>query len=460
MKMKTKTTTKTRMRSTLTRRHFAGSVGAGLLLGPFLSLGLDPRPVRAAGATPKTKRVLLFCTMGTLPPLWTPTATSGESITTFSASTSPLAAVQDSIVLVEGLPSGNPGDNHGSPDGLTGLGFGYYNGQLKISVDQFIASQLVAAGIKRPISSLLLGGATNASGGNTMFYGGSGGNNLPTIGSPLSAFTTVFGGALPSGVSSAALLARRQSILDLVSAEARTIQATLGSMEASKLALHLDSIRQLESKLSQAVASGGAGCAKPATPAGDPQFLYKTAVDAVATNAVHQDIIASAFACDITRVAALEYGNDQSLMVNLPGRVPYDDEHGGFIHSGAASNYANLIEFEKYLCEQFVAVINKLKGFQDPDDASKTLFDTTLLVWCRDMGDAQNHNQKSMRFVLASGDGGYLKTAPGGRYLTSTERHERVLLNICEAVGITSYAGFGDPGLAPASKQPLPGLAA
>ena len=76
------------------------------------------------------------------------------------------------------------------------------------------------------------------------------------------------------------------------------------------------------------------------------------------------------------------------------------------------------------------------------------------------MGDADAHDQKSMRFVLATGKGGYLETAPGGRYLYSTERHERVLLNLCEAVGITSYAGFGDPGLPAASKQPLPGLAA
>jgi hypothetical protein len=65
-----------------------------------------------------------------------------------------------------------------------------------------------------------------------------------------------------------------------------------------------------------------------------------------------------------------------------------------------------------------------------------------------------------MRFVLASGNGGYLKTAPGGRYFYSGERHERVLLNMCEAMGITSYAGFGDPMLTGASKTPLPGLAA
>ena len=146
-------------------------------------------------------------------------------------------------------------------------------------------------------------------------------------------------------------------------------------------------------------------------------------------------------------------------MVNAPG-LPYDDQHGGYIHSGASSNFANLVKFEAYLASQFVAIINLLKTFQDPDDASKTLFDTTLLVWARDMGDAVEHNQKSMRFVLASGAGGYLKTAANGRYLKFTERHERVLLNVCEAMGITGYSGFGDPGLAGTAKTPLPNIAA
>jgi len=184
-------------------------------------------------------------------------------------------------------------------------------------------------------------------------------------------------------------------------------------------------------------------------------------MDACAANLIHQQIIVKAFACDITRVACLEYGCDQKLMVNATG-LPYDDQHGGYIHSGASSNYANLVKFEAYLATQFVNIINLLKGLADPLDATgtKTLFDSTLLIWARDMGDAQNHDQKSMRFVLASGNGGYLKTATNGRYVKSTERHERILLNVCEAMGITSYAGFGDPGLTGTSKTPLPNIAA
>jgi Protein of unknown function (DUF1552) len=447
-----------------TRRQFVGSIGAGLLLAPFINAGLR-REAKAASNT--SKRLLIFCSMGTYPPLWTPTV-SGEKITTWSAMTQPLSAAANDIVLVEGMPSGNPNDGHGASDSLTGQGFGYYAVNnvpvLKTSVDQFVANNLVQSGVKRPIASLLLGADCNETGGQSQFYGGPNGGNLPTIGSPLSAYNTVFGTAMPagasgSGASAQARLMRRQSILDTVTSEITGLQSTLGNNEKAKLEAHLDSIRQLENKLTTGSgSSGAASCSKPATPGADSAFQFMGGMDALAANIIHQQIIVSAFACDITRVACLEYGNDQKLMVNATG-LPYDDQHGGYIHSGAASNYANLVKFEAYLATQFVNLISALKAVPDPlGSGAQTLFDNTLLIWARDMGDAQNHNQKSMRFVLASGAGGYLKTATGGRYVSSTERHERILLNACEAMGITSYTGFGDPMLP--TKQPLPGIGA
>jgi hypothetical protein len=315
----------------------------------------------------------------------------------------------------------------------------------------------------RQISSLLLGANCNENGGMSQFYGGTNGGNLPTISSPLSAFNTVFGTALPTGTSASALLARRKSILDCVNNEIKSLEGTLGKNEKAKLDAHLDSIQQLENKLNASMASGNV-CMKPSTPGADSSFQYMGDTDAMAANLIHQQIIVNAFACDITRVACLEYGNDQKLMVNAPSSfsLPYDDQHGGYIHSGSSSNYANLVKFEAYLATQFANLITALKAIKDPLDATgqSTLFDNTLMIWARDMGDAQNHNQQSMRFVLASGSSGYLKLASGGRYVKSTERHERILLNVCDAFGITNFSKFGDPGLTGSSKTPLPNIAA
>jgi hypothetical protein len=444
--------------SLLSRRQFAYGAGAGLLLSPFVSM-LNRRPIRAA-ATKKAKRLMLFCTMGTKPDLWSPTAVGGENSFTFSPATAPLAAHKDSMILLEGLPSANPTEGHGSPNPLTGMGsaFGgyYYGSKVFKSVDQYVADYLVGAGVNRPIASLLVGADTSGGGGLTQFWRG---KNLLPIASPSSAFSTVFGNVVPVGTTSDALLKRRRSILDLVKSEINDIRGNVGTIEQSKLDLHLDSIRQLENKLMQSgMTSASCNTLAKVT---DSTAAYP----AIADDQAHLDIIINAFACDITRVAAIQFGTDQKLEVSLPNLQ--GDQHNGFIH-GSQTDFTNLKNFEIWMAQQFAYVIAQLKMRPEPDDPSTSLYDNTLLVWSRDMGDAVVHNQSSMRFVLAGGAGGYFKTNPAGRYIDlrpmgtsgAANRHERVLLSIMQAMGVIDFSLFGDPNLSATYKTPLPGLAA
>ena len=417
----------------VTRRQFAKALGAGLLLAPFM----NGERVARAQAAPRAKRVLLFCTMGTNPALWTPT---NPATSIFNQATEPLSAIAGDVVLVDGLMTSDPGENHGSPEALTGKGFSDAN---PTSVDQFLAASV---GANDTIPALLLGANTNANGGRTLFY--SNGRNLPTINSPIDAFNTIFSGVSGSSMPSATL-ARKQSILDLVKSDIGTLNATLGATQKAKLALHLDSIRQLENRL-----TGGAGgsCAPPATPTLDGTNL-------LVSDVVHLDLIVSAFACGLTRVAALQFGSDQSVPVNLPNLQ--GEEHGQFIHGGAGTNYAQLIQIEQWYAQTFVDLVNKLKMTPEAD-GSGMLYDNTLIVWTRDMGDSVNHNQHSMPYVVAGGAGGYLKRAPAGRYVhynsaTVADRHERLLLNILQAMG-ASFSGFGL--LTGADQTPLPDLVA
>lgn len=452
----------------LSRRQLNIGAGAGLLLAPFVSMLREGRT--HAASTKQAKRLLVFCTMGTKPDSWTPQA-SGETISGWSAMTQPLSAIKDNVVLVEGCPAGNPGDGHGSPAGLTGQGNGYYavnNVPVPaISVDQFVADKLAKGGVNRPLASLVLGSDT--AGGVTLSY--KAGKVVAPIASPASAFTTAFGSVVGGGGPSTpamgsgmadALLKRRKSILDVVSREINDVQGRVGAAEREKLEAHLDSIRSLENKLTQtsggstggnsAAAQACAGLPKPTDASGGHP--------AIANDLLHLDILVNALACDITRVGVIQFGSDQALQVDLPGLQ--GDQHNGFIHSGAGENFKSLIAFEAWLATQFANVVTALKSKPDPDGGGGTLYDSTLVFWARDMGDAVNHDMKNMRFVLAGGAGGYLKQAAGGRYLNAGggagNRHERVLLNVLESFGITDYTGFGDPGFA--GKSPLPGIAA
>jgi hypothetical protein len=436
----------------LSRRFFNTQVGAGFLLAPFIATLRGERAFAQQAGGKKAKRLFLFCTMGTAPSLWSPSNVSGENSFTYASGTTPLAAIRPESVLVEGLASNNPGTGHGFPDALTGKG---YTGKI-ISVDQFASDQLRAMGINRPIPVLLLG-ADAKSGGMSMFNRD---QNLSTITSPLTAFNTVFGAAMGAPMGGPApdrLLARKKSMLDVLRAEITELNQAVGSQERAKLELHLDSIRNLENRLSQASRPGMAvSCKAPAKPAADLS-------NPIRANLAHLDVLVNAFACDITRVGAVQFGSDEAMQVNLPEIGVQGDQHSAMIHSGAPG-LAQLVKLEKWFAERFVELVGKLKSIPE-GDGSGTLFDNTLLVWCRDMGDAPAHNRRSMKFVVTGKAGGYLKTHPNGRYLNgagdgSGDLHERLLLNMCDALGITNFSGFGDPNLKGAGKSPIPALRA
>jgi hypothetical protein len=70
-----------------------------------------------------------------------------------------------------------------------------------------------------------------------------------------------------------------------------------------------------------------------------------------------------------------------------------------------------------------------------------------------------------MKYVVTGGAGGYLKKHPNGRYLKGAgdgngDLMERLFLNMCEAMGVTNFSGFGDANLKGAGKTPIPAIRA
>jgi hypothetical protein len=405
----------------MSRRSFAKSVGAGLLLLPFLGR----RTATAAGG-PKVRRVFLLCTMGTNLDLWKPRSATDI----FNVFTDPLQVMKDNLILVDGLMSSDPGENHGSPEALTGKGFGDNN---RISVDQYLAKNLTS---QDAFPALLLGAKT--SGGVRMFWDDQKGGSLSVIDSPIDAYATVFAGA-GSGADVARRIADNRSVLDLGLDEANTLAARLGPADRAKMDLYAQAIRDAESKLEVPPV-----VSLPPAPTQDGSNL-------VAADLAHIDLGVAAMAAGLTRVVGLQVGSDQSIQVDttdINGAPLQGDVHGGFIHGGAGNGYAQLKAWEqKCARDYFVYVCNKLKALPEAD-GNGTLFDNTLVVWARDMGDSVNHNQTSFPFVLASGSNAYLKLGAGGRYVhfkstSVADRHERLLLNILHGMGMSSFAGFG-----------------
>ena len=404
--------------SKLSRREFTRRVGLAALFSPFMSL-VQRAPVHAAPIG-KAKYLLIFFSNGTDPAAWTPAGSTLNNLV-FSSMTEPLAPLRPNLVLVEKLSSMGSADNHAAPGGLTGQG---YSGQTRISIDQYVADRIRAAGVVTPIPSLILGSVKTEQ--QTTFYR----NNQPLgpIYSPVAAYDAIFAGV---GGVSPNLLRRRKSALDLVNSELKQLSNQLGSHERQKLELHAASIRAVEDRLTP---GGTTACAAGTRPPEASQDLL--------ASATHLDLAVTAFACDITRVASVQFGHHQNTQVSLSEVGNPGNWHNDFIHGD--NPRARLASLERWLALQFVATANKLKALPAPTGGG-TLFDQTLMVWARDMGDAVAHNGSDMRFVFSGGAGGYLVTSPNGRYVDGGgEAHQRALVNCGAAMGVTNFTSFGD----------------
>ena len=414
----------------LSRRTLTKSAGASLLMAPFYNL-LRPRPARAANLG-GPKRVLIFHNEPCDTRQWMPKNVVSETSFGLPDMLQGLTPILPNVVLLDGLAPKQPGDNHFSPHALTGVGREGRADKGIISIEQYIGDQLEKTPNKRPIKNLILGASA---GSEAVFYR----NNarLTTIASPMSAYNTVFSGATTPGTAPSALLQRRKSILDVVKQDVGELEGALGASEKQKLELHLDSIRQFETRIAGSMA-GESACSKPTAPSDDLSSVAKKTLADLA----HLDLIVNAFACDITRVGAVQFGNSHTWQFDTPTGLR-GELHMGIIH---VQKLDQEVAIQNWLATQFTALVKKLQSIPEPD-GSGTLFDNTLVIWTRDFGDADGHNSESMKFVLAQGSGGgYLKTAPTGRYLriAGNKRQERILLNLAEYMGVTDFSGFGD----------------
>jgi hypothetical protein len=439
----------------LSRRDFARNAALVALFSPFINL---LQPSRARAATGKAKYFLLFVTNGRDTSAWR--HSGSDSSLTLCDQTQPLSPLKGNLTIIEKLNSNGTAASHGAPGGLCGSNWG---ANPLLSIEQFVSDALKANGVNTQVPNIVLGGAE----GNqpTTFYRAN--NAITPIYSPVTAFQALFGNVSGGGTTSgggtssgdtaaaAARLKRKQNMIALVRGDLGLLRNSLGSSEQRKLDLHLDSLSQLEKRIDQTMTGGtggggstppAAGCKPPAKPTLQSQpFL---------NSSVHLDLAVNAFACDITRVAAVQFGHHQMCPVDVDGAK--GDYHNDFMHSDPAP-HSRLANCEKWLAGQFVAAANKLKSLPAPD-GSGTLFDQTIMLWARDMGDGPNHTGDDMAYVFSGGAGGYLKTSAGGRFINGNgASHQRVFFNVCEALGITNFAKFGDPAQ---SHDPLTGIGA
>lgn len=414
----------------INRRQSLKSMGAALLCAPFYRLLSEPARARAAIAP---KRIIFwFSPNGTVHKHWRPAG--GETDFSFAPGSilEPLAAHRDSLIILDGLDFvGTRGGSHegGMEHALTGGG--------GPSLDQFMASQL---GMATAFPSIELGVQTSAWGASiqTRLSYNDKHQYVHPEDDPSAAYRRLFGGASAAAPStgSAPVADPRKSVLDVVRGELNALKKQLGAEEQIKLDAHLDSLRQIERRTAGAAAAGGASCGgmqapKIADPKSNEQFPE--------VGKLQMDILVAAAACDLSRVLTLQWTHTVSPTIFSWAGASEGHHELSHKDDGNQAGVASFVLAERWVTEQFVAFLDRLKATPEAD-GSGTLLDTSTVVWVKELGDGRLHDFKSVPFIIAGGGNGYWNS---GRYLKmDAVPHQKLLVSLGQSMGI-AMESFG-----------------
>jgi hypothetical protein len=428
------------------RRSFLRGLGATALIAPFAQL-----PRKAHAAAPK-RAMFVYVPDGCIPALWHPKGS--ETAFTLPEMTAPLEPIKQHLVFLEGLTMYAGGSTHegGIAKVLTGVS--------PQSLDIYLGDRISG---DRPHRTLQLGVGTSFQNGSGSFSYIGEGQTVNPDDDPLNAFSRVFGSVAAGGDDAVAMLKKRQrqSVLDAALGDLGSLRTRLGQTEKEKLDVHLDSLRELEKRLTGAAAGGmcdvsgfNSGGFKVSPTDYYPKTYHKEE-NFKLMGQLQMDLAVMALACGSTNVVSLMWSHAVSPTHILETGVSTGNHDASHYGSAGSQMAKDFVKLKRWFMERFVYLIQKLAS--TPDDGG-TLLDNTLVLLCSELGDSNNHDHNSVPFVLAGKAGGALRT---GRYLSysgknagENEPHTKLLVSFANAVGV-DIDSFGFTGK---GKGPLPGL--
>jgi hypothetical protein len=437
------------MKQSLGRRSFLRGLGGMMLAVPALeslackSEGVKPDLGKVSQGLAVNKRfVSLFTSFGQPDGLFFPTGT--ESAFNLSPILAPLAAHQkDMLVLKEidllpfvkaGLASGGVG--HGAPFCYVVGGWPIFQGDSTpgpggISLDQKIAQTVGGATRLRSLPIDI--GNSEQYLTRTISYTGAN-QPLPAFRDPVAAFNKVFAGFNVDPNVLKNLQAERRSVLDFVLEDYSSLRSKVGSGDQKTLDFHMQSVRELETQIANLSTANSCQVPTLNNPPRDLGTWQQGAgPDTIAITDFHLDLIATALACDITRVATVSFPAEIDWDSNLRGLDA--SLHLGSQHLASHEHIANFAKMQTWYAARIAKFVQKLKD--------KAVFDNSLFMWFSENGaTGSTHSAYDMPYVLFGNAGGSLRT---GRYLKCGHRTPNDLyIAIQNAYGVSDTV-FGDP---------------
>ncbi len=452
------------MKFPLSRRTVLRGAGVSVAL-PWLQA---MAPVRNAYAAGPKRLIVMFTPNGTIREAWAPTGT--ENAFTLSRILAPLERHKKDLVVIDGVDNvaaasaKGPGDGHQTGMGCMLTGIELLPGTTKggcsacppaglaggPSVEQEVVRK-TKPGTRFP--SLELGVQAGAAGTAWGYMSYRGPNvPLPPDNSPKSVYDRIFSDLLIAGQDNtvATQLRRdRKTVLDAVLKNYKILSPKLGTEDRHKVEAHLSTVDELQQRLSAPgndVPVSAEACVRPTVPA----FDYKANDNFPKVGLAQMDLLTMAFACDLTRVASMQWEN--SVGGTRFSWLGASRGHHDLSHDpdSTADSKEMLTKINIWFSEQLAVLIDKLKAVKEGDG---TLFDSTMILWVNELSRGNAHSHPDMPFLLAGSAGGAIRT---GRFLkyTGTVSHNNLLVSVLNAYGVDTRT-FGNPAYC---TGPLAGL--
>ncbi len=430
------------------RRNFLRGAGVALTLPWMESLPLLvlAQAQDKSANKPPLRFAHVYFSNGVEPAHWW--AKGSGAAMEFGKAAEPLAPIREDIVFLRGLyhqkafVSTSP--HLGRMNLLSGAPVSLDPKEIRVgtSFDQILAARI---GNRTAVPSLVLGIEPNElrlEDGLSMIYG----SNISWVSPNKPATKEIY----PSrtfdqlvGDGSGRKLDR--SILDLVLADAKSLQPKVSSGDRRKLDEYLESIRDIEKRIDHAAKEERLEGWKPSLKQPNlPRPGEELPQNVPDHMKLMLDLIVLAFQMDKTRIATLMLNNDLSQMnfrfiEGVRGALHLDLTHNG----KAPELEAMYLKTNQYHVRQFTYLVERMKAI---DEGGSTLLDNSVLMFASSLFDGDAHGADQLPIVLAGKAGGALQPGRILDYLDKGNDNRRacsLYLSLMDLMGV-QLDRFGD----------------
>ncbi|ALN65679.1 tat (twin-arginine translocation) pathway signal sequence domain protein [Lysobacter antibioticus] len=226
-------------------------------------------------------------------------------------------------------------------------------------------------------------------------------------------FESIFRSAARSGRGQQV---RSKDVFAPVFADIQDLNARLAGSQREKLATHLDAVNKVVKDLEDTRPPLECDPQRPEhNPINSAEFRNQV-------QAAHHQVVATALACGVVRVATIQVGRSAESLNILDvtnDMNPHDCAHR---YTGEGPWKGT----RQWYTRQVKLFLDELAKHADPDVPSDNLLQHTLVVFTSEMADGAPEHMIDMPLVMLGGASGLLKSGDGqGRYLKITGQADR-----------------------------------